>query len=192
MHEVKNAVKKVLAFFGLYHPSLGIKIHPPKKASVILEYKTPALRIFVETGTEFGTMINMIGDKFEKVYSIELNTELFEKAKELYKGNEKIQLLHGDSANEIKKVLTELQEPAIFWLDAHGPGDMSFDNSSHCPAEKELEAIFGHAIKRHVILIDDARKFDLKSIARIKSLAKANGYACTIKDGLFRLFPEQN
>lgn len=184
---VKLTIKRALAFFGLYHPALGIKISPQAKAEAILQYKTPALKIFVETGTEFGTMINLIGEKFEKIYSIELDKDLFEKAQENYKDTKKIHLLNGDSAVQIQLVLQELHEPAIFWLDAHGPGNMTIENPSHCPVEKELKAIFGHTIKKHVIIIDDARMFDLDSISKIRNLSEENGYVCKIEDGLFKI-----
>ncbi len=191
LHRIKKSVKKVLAFFGLYHPSLGIKISSQAKADIVIECRRPDMQIFVETGTEFGTMIQMVQSHFVKILSIELDRTLHEKAVELFKGQDAIKLFQGDSATMIKTVLLEVTGPALFWLDAHGPGAMTIKNPLHCPVEKELEAIFESKVQGHIILIDDARCFDLFSISRIKSLAKQHGYTCTIVDGIFRLFPKR-
>lgn len=188
VYKIKRVIKKILAWAGLLHPSLGIKVKPEVKASALMGYKTDDLNIFVETGTEFGTMIKMIGDNFDKIYTIELNKDLYNKAVQLFKGKEHIKLIQGDSSTEIHKILLELKEPALFWLDAHGPGSMTVRNPQHCPVEKELEAIFAHHVKRHVILVDDARHFDRESISIIKRLAKKNNKKVEIKDGIFRIY----
>ena len=183
-HKIKLIIKKALASVGLYHPSLRIKISSKAKALMLLEYKTPALKILIETGTEYGTMIDMVGAHFEKIYSIELNHELYQKACEHYSGQSNITLLYGDSAVEIGKVLQQIVEPSLFWLDAHPSGDITADNA---PIIHELEAIFNHRVKKHMILIDDARKFNLATISKIKNLAKMNGYKFRIKEGIFLL-----
>lgn len=181
-HKIKLIIKKILACIGLYHPSLGIKISSKAKATMVLTHKRPEVRIFVETGTEYGTMIDMVGNSFEKIYTIELNDELYQKACEHYRGQEKITLLHGDSGIELRKALQQFSEPAVFWLDAHPPGDINADNT---PIIKELETIFSHSVKNHVILVDDARKFDIATIGKMKHLAKMNDYRCSIQNGIF-------
>lgn len=185
--QIKFLIKKLLASIGLFHPSLGIKISPEAKATIILEHKTPKLRVFVETGTHKGWMIEKMIDHFEKIYSIELDPSLYNQALERFKGQNKIELLYGNSAMEIKKILAKLDEPALFWLDAHDSGAIT---SSNAPIVDELKAIFTHPIKNHFILIDDARHFDLSTISLIKKLTKANGYKFVIKDGIFRLYGE--
>lgn len=187
LQEIKYQIKKSLALVGFRNPALGAKMDLEGKAKLILEHKNPELEILVETGTEFGTLIEKIGDNFRKIYSIELDKELYEKAQVLFKGKKNIKLFQGDSAVVIREVLAELDKPALFWLDAHGPGAMSVKNPLHCPVEKELQAIFGHPIKEHVILIDDARHFDLDSISVIKKLVRANGFTFSVKDGIFIL-----
>lgn len=184
MH-LKKLIKKGLAAVGLVHPSLGIKISQDEKARIILEHKTPALKTFVETGTSQAWMVERMKDVFEKIYSIELDDSLYAKARAMFAENEKIVLLHGDSAEEIKKVLAEVREPALFWLDAHPEGPI---NASNSPFIAELEAVFSHPIKSHTILIDDARHFDRKSISKVKKLARAHGYRFKLENGIFRLY----
>lgn len=186
-YNAKYFVKKLLASAGLMHPALGIKIGPEEKTAILLAHKTPALNVFVETGTEHGGMIERLQPHFQKIYSVELDENLYQKARERFRDKNMVHLLRGDSAVEIKKVLAELHEPALFWLDAHGSGEITGSNS---PILKEVKAIFNHPLRgKHVIVIDDARHFDTATISALKSLAKKNGYRFAIKDGIFRLRP---
>lgn len=185
-HKLKYYVKKALVWLGLYHPALGIKISPQNKSLILLEYKT-FFEIFVETGTHEGDMVERMKNYFRKIYSIELDEKLYQKAKDRFK-EDYIEIIHGDSAVELKKLLSKIHKPILFWLDAHWGGAITSGNS---PIKKELEAIFGHSIKKHVILIDDARHFDLPTIREIKKLAKLNNYSFEIEYGLFRLYPKK-
>ncbi len=181
---IKNLVKKTLAHVGLVHPSLGIKISPEQKATILLGSKISSVRTFVETGTHEGRMIEKIGHEFEQVYSIELNDRLFDMAVKRFQGRPNIHLLHGDSAILIKKVLNEVQGRALFWLDAHDSGTITADNA---PIVKELEAIFVHPIKNHLILVDDARHFDRPTIRKIKRMTETCGYKFRVENGLFKI-----
>lgn len=186
--QIKHLIKKILAAVGLYHPSLGIKINPEEKASILLQHQTPNIKIFVETGTEEGWMIEKMSGYFEKIYSIELDISLYNQVRERFKGQGNIKLLRGDSAVEIERVLEELKEPALFWLDAHAGGAITTANA---PIISELEAIFAHSVKGHLILIDDARHFDRKTIRVIKKMALSHRYTFCIEDGIFRLIPNE-
>lgn len=185
--QIKNLTKKILARIGVIHPSLGIKISQEQKAAILLAAKIPKVKIFVETGTHEGWMIEKISGKFEQVYSIELNDRLFNLAEKRFQGRQNIRLLHGDSALLINNVLSELHNSALFWLDAHGSGAIT---ASNAPIVNELEAIFAHPTKDHLIFIDDARHFDRKTIRKIKTLTESNDYIFRIEDGIFKLTPK--
>lgn len=186
-NRIKFLIKKTLAFVGLYHPSLGIKISQDKKAELLLQYKRADIKTFVETGTHQGWMIDKIGGYFEKVYSIELDEYLFNSSQRRFHGRENIKLFKGDSSAEIKKVLADINEPVLFWLDAHKSGAITVANS---PIISELGEIFAHKVKKHLILIDDARHFNRKTIRMIKKTAKSYNYTFHIEDGIFRLTPK--
>lgn len=185
MNQPKLYIKKILAAVGLYHPSLGIKISQERKAEIILEHKTPHLKTFVETGTNKGWMIERMLNRFERIYSVEFDDKLFNQAIAKFKGRSNLMLLKGDSAIEIKKIMEQIREPALFWLDAHGSGEISAENS---PIIGEINAIFSHFVKNHVVIIDDARHFDRKTIQMIKKLAKLSNYTFAIESGIFRLY----
>jgi hypothetical protein len=59
----------------------------------------------------------------------------------------------------IADVLRDLREPALFWLDGHYSGGFTGMGAKETPIVEEVEAIFAHEQKGHVLLIDDARCF---------------------------------
>lgn len=183
----KQFLKKVLARLGFLHPSMGIKISAEAKATIILEHKG-SLQTFIETGTYKGDMVEKMRNNFGKIYSIELDSELYRQAKKRFAGESYIRIIHGDSALELKKILLETEEPALFWLDAHAGGAITAFNS---PIVAELDAIFSHSVRGHVILVDDARHFDRKTIRMIRKMARSQNYTFAIEDGIFRLAPNR-
>ena len=117
-------------------------------------------RVLVETGTNWGNTVASSLGAFDVIYSIELFDELYEKAVRRFARHPKVKLRHGDSAHELPRILDELREPALFWLDAHYSGDDTARADVDTPIVQELNTISTHPEQRHVILIDDARLFD--------------------------------
>jgi hypothetical protein len=111
------------------------------------------LPVLVETGTNYAHMIYVQQDRFREIYSIELDPWKAAIAEKKFLARPGIHILQGDSADVLPKLLASLREPCLFWLDGH-----DFDIST--PVRRELDALFKHAVKNHVILIDDANWFD--------------------------------
>jgi hypothetical protein len=111
------------------------------------------LPVLVETGTNYAHMIYVQKDHFREIYSIELDPWKAQSARQKFATRSNIRILGGDSADVLPKLLASLREPCLFWLDGH-----DFDVST--PVTRELDALFKHPIKNHVILIDDANWFD--------------------------------
>ena len=126
---IKRTIKDLLRFMGILHPARGVKIPPKRKIEILLEYKTPAMRTFVETGTEFGATIEGVRGSFDAIHSIEFDEVLFRRATEKFAADQNIHLYRGDSAEVISQVLRQVNAPALFWLDAHGTGEITLDNS---------------------------------------------------------------
>jgi hypothetical protein len=123
--------------------------------------------IFVETGSYVGDGIkNAIFAGFESIHSIELADKHYNYCKALFKYNNAVQLHHGDSVDVLPKILSNLTQPATFWLDAHYSGGDTTFQGSLTPLMRELELIKNHPIKTHTILIDDLREWsrDLPAI----------------------------
>jgi len=124
------------------------------KQRVIQEYAQRFhLRTLIETGTNFSHMLYVQKDHFKEIYSIELDPWKVEIARKKFADRPYIHVLEGDSGEVLPKLLPDLKEPCLFWLDGH-----DFDIST--PVKKELEALYKHPIQNHVLLVDDARWFD--------------------------------
>lgn len=117
-------------------------------------------RVFVETGTYLGSMVEFIAKTTgAHCYTIEIVPEIHARAKRILAGLNKVELLLGDSAVKLPEILANLSEPATFWLDGHYSGAFTGKSDVDTPISAELTHILDHPIKRHVILIDDARDF---------------------------------
>ena len=114
------------------------------------------LRTLVETGTLFGDTIVATRRHFDRVYSIELSPELHTKARRRLRRFRNVTLLQGDSAEVLPQLLDEIDEPCLFWLDAHYSGGVSARAALDSPLRAELAAILAREHDRDVILIDDA------------------------------------
>jgi hypothetical protein len=118
------------------------------------------MRVFVETGTYLGSMVEFIAKTTgAHCYTIEIVPEIHARAKRILAGVKGIELLLGDSAAKLPEILANLNEPATFWLDGHYSGAFTGKSEVDTPVSAELNHILDHPIKRHVILIDDARDF---------------------------------
>ncbi len=117
------------------------------------------LKTLVETGTFLGLMMEAQLPYFEHLISIELDYDLYRAALERFEKHSKVRIIHGDSGEVIHKVVPELNEPTLFWLDGHYSGGFTAKGKSECPIYGELESILTSPLN-HVILIDDARCFN--------------------------------
>ncbi len=116
-------------------------------------------RVFVETGTYLGDMIHAQEHNFERLFSVELDSDLYQHAVDRFRSNPKIVIFQGDSAMQISKIIKMIDEPALFWLDAHFSQGITAKGTVVTPILNELEQILRRPFK-DVILIDDAESFD--------------------------------
>lgn len=138
------------------------------------------IKTFVETGTYLGVMVNAVKNMFEKIYTIELDKKLYERAKKKFSKNRNVTVLLGNSGEVLPKVLTKLRTPTLFWLDAHCSGGITVKGKVETPILVELSQII-KANKERVILVDDANLFDgtggyptLKTIRKIVTKKNKN------------------
>lgn len=128
---------------------------PAEKVALIRDYagRYPQLRVFVETGLwQGGGSWEGVRDLFYCCYAIDLDESNVEEA--IGKG---LQVGYvGDSADWLPELLQHLDEPALFWLDAHCMSE--YDGEDSCPLLAELAAIVAWPYAADsVVLIDDAR-----------------------------------
>ena len=112
--------------------------------------------VFVETGTFRGDGINAAIDAgFAKICSIELSPDLHAKARARHSVGRRVNLVCGSSADELPRLIADMDTPITFWLDAHGYEGCG-EGDHPCPLLAELDAIAAHPLHdSHVVLIDD-------------------------------------
>jgi hypothetical protein len=166
--------------------------HFVKQMTVQQYQKQFKYKVFVETGTFLGDMVEAQRKNFEKVYSIELGTKLYENAKKRFAKNKNVVIALGDSGNVLPKILTKINEPAIFWLDGHYSEGITAKGEKECPIIEELDAIFNAPRHNHILLIDDARCFigkgDYPNIETLSKyiLSKDKNYQIEVYNDIIR------
>jgi hypothetical protein len=119
--------------------------------------------VFVETGTFHGESLDFARTlPFERLHSVELSKELHEAATVRFADDARVVLHHGDSAEILPRILRQIEEPAVFWLDAHYCLLDSARGTKDSPLLEEIAAIAAHeaaARVAHTVLIDDHHIF---------------------------------
>jgi hypothetical protein len=130
------------------------------KWAVLLAFQRwSGARVLIETGTYKGDTTESLRTYFDRVETIEADANLFQAAQWRFASAPNVRVHHGDSGAVLPRILAELSERAVFWLDAHWCGGHTFGEYLSAAVMPELEAIFAHPVKDHVVLIDDARYF---------------------------------
>ena len=165
--------------------------HLVKQATVRGYAKQFDCPVLVETGTFRGHMIAAMLESFDEIHSIELSEELFGKAKQRFADHRHVHLHRGDSGEVLPKLLTKINRPVLFWLDAHASGGETATGTIDTPIVAELEEILRHPVKSHVILIDDAREFGVgkhyPAINRLKKMMAGTYPVFEVKDDIVRI-----
>lgn len=155
-----------------------------------------SIKTFIETGTYLGNMVNDIKSIFETIYTIELDKNLYKRAKNKFSKNPHISVICGDSATTLPRILSQINIPTLFWLDAHYSRGITSKAEKETPVIEEVSAILNHPIKKHVILIDDADCFigknDYPTLKYLKSLINLNdsNLTVTVKDNIILITPK--
>jgi hypothetical protein len=184
---------KRLAYLGEYawwrlKGSPGPRVPHLIKQKTIAEFRQRfGLKVMVETGTNVGNMINVQKDHFREIYSIENNPWYAARAKRIFAKYPHIHTYEGDSGKVLPTIMPVLHEPCLFWVDAHW-GKVS------APIKEEMECIYRHPIRNHVLLIDDARWFDGEgdyySVQDLRDHAAVEfpGAVVEVKDDIIRIY----
>jgi hypothetical protein len=176
------------------------------KRQIIDRYRVEfAIKIFIESGTFLGDTTNFLKNEFDQLYTIELSIDLANRAKDRFKGNNKVEVIQGDSGEVLKSLVPKLSQPALFWLDGHYSSEFFYDGEYfvtakaeiNTPIEKEIEAIL-HSTFLNVILIDDARLFvgesDYPTVDAIKNNIVKSGlaYDFFVEKDIIHIIPKKN
>lgn len=209
----KSDIKILLLNIGLWYPLNLLRSMPdifrwiksgcrcfaphPIKMIVVNSYlKYYSMDIFVETGTYIGDTLGYIADSGVQCISIELSKELYGAACKRFRRYKNVRLIEGDSGKKLPEVLNTINKPALFWLDGHYSFGVTAKAETDTPVSIELNAILSHPIKKHVILIDDARCFDgTKNYPHLDNLLRVlrddGNYIAEVSMDIIRLTPRE-
>jgi hypothetical protein len=132
----------------------GLKVKLIKECA-----KKFSIQTLIETGTFLGETVWTTRRSFKQIISIELDDDLYRQAKKRFSGFNHIRIIHGDSGEELGKVLANINQPCLFWLDGHYSAGITAKGKEDTPIIREISHILNHHIQDHVILIDDAHDF---------------------------------
>lgn len=126
----------------------------PLTATTLQQFKRG--NVFVETGTLHGDGVSKaLAAGFKKIISIDIDPSIVGAARNMFSGNNEVEIVLGDTKTVFPEVITKIGETCTFWLDAHWDGGIM--GAEMCPLYSELAAIMAHPVKDHTILIDDMR-----------------------------------
>jgi hypothetical protein len=174
----------------------GRPVPPPHllKQRTIKHYaRRFGMRTLVETGTFLGDMIDATKGIFDRIFSIELDKTLYEHAKERFSRFDHISVVQGNSGQVLLDILADIQEPCLFWLDAHYSSGITARADLETPVVQELRYISEHSVTNHVVLIDDARFFvgknDYPTLEELRDLIARNrpGWVLEVRDDIIRI-----
>ena len=125
-----------------------------KIAQLIKPNPTP--EVFVETGTYWGGTIAKLLHRFRVLHTIELDKKLYKQASERFENEKKVVCHCGDSAEVLEKILPEINEAIVLFLDAHYAGGNTAYGEDETPLLRELTVISKRKYS-DIIIIDDVR-----------------------------------
>lgn len=155
------------------------------------------LKRLVETGTYQGQSTQWGALNFDEVDTVDIDEGYVHHAMLRCDGLENIRFRLGDSRKVLPGILKTLNEPALFWLDAHNAGGIFGDGPDDCPILEELMAVLCSPY-RHAILIDDAGCFtppqphDPKAypeISRLRAMAREAGRLFDVAHNVIAMIP---
>ena len=185
MGKLKRYIRKGLMYFKFVFLKGDM---PPAVKHLFIKWtaKRYGLKTFIETGTAYGDTIRSVRKLFKKIYSVELDPHLFYYSWCDFFKYFNITVICGDSPRALKRILKDIDEPCLFWLDAHWSGGVTARGKVDTPVIDELKAI-SKSKYNHVILIDDC--MHLIDGIKVFLHAQKSGYKVKVIRNIIRLMP---
>ena len=168
--------------------------HAIKQLAVKTLAQKYGIRVFIETGTFLGDMVASVTSYFDRIYSIELSEDLFDRAVKQFAGYNHVTILHGDSFQVLPEILRHIDAPCLFWLGGHYSSGNTEKQKREAAVLEELKLIFNHPIKNHATLIDDAHlfagKYDSPTLEFLRTCVETrfSYYKFDVRNDIIRIY----
>ena len=118
-------------------------------------------RAFVESGTYRGDTVAFLEKHVERIWSIEIEPALYERAAARFAGSPNVTIIRGDATEHLPRVLRdEVTTPALIFLDGHFSGGVTGMGDLTEPAVEILSILAGAGVPPgSTIVVDDVRLF---------------------------------
>jgi hypothetical protein len=132
-----------------------------KRRFLLRLFKERNHRLLVESGTFLGGTVEYFLPHAERIVSVEIEPELHEAARRRFESSPSVELLLGDALNVIPRVLAEVSEPPLVYLDGHFTGGVNKEPGEAVePAPGILERLGDLELPSGTsIVVDDLRLF---------------------------------
>jgi hypothetical protein len=132
-----------------------------KRRHLLALFQEHGHRVFVESGTYRGDTTAFFLRYAERLLTVEVDPRLFQRARARFADAPKVQVIEGDALVEIPRVVGELTEPPLIWLDGHYSGGETGKGAEVEPALEIIRRLGGVAPAGSTIVVDDLRLFGL-------------------------------
>jgi hypothetical protein len=144
-----------LAMFEVKNPHSFSKVRQIKA----LGRRTKS-RVFIEAGTFLGNTAMRCSGTFEKVFTMELDPNLYQQAKKYLARRTNVLCLEGDASKLLPAVLEKHDvSDALVFLDGHFSGGVTAHGELAEPACEEIVSLARYKNKINAIVVDDFRCF---------------------------------
>ena len=146
------------------HYDAGVVAAPSDRAKrrfLLRLFKERGHRLLVESGTFLGGTVEYFLPHARRIISVEIEPELHEAARRRFQSSPSVELLLGDAIEVIPRVLAEISEPPLLYLDGHFTGGVNKEPGQAIePAPGILERLGGLELPSGTsIVVDDLRLF---------------------------------
>lgn len=131
------------------------------KIQTLLRHGTPD-GTWVETGTFLGETTRELARHANRVYTLEPEPTLYQRAAERLSKLENVTVINSPSETCFPDLLPKLSGPVNFWLDGHYSGEATYKGGCDTPILAELAQIETNLERysKTVVIVDDVRCFD--------------------------------
>ena len=163
MHFISNSIHELGVVLNEALRHLGVQVLKNEQLEELKFFVIPAVagalrlpKVFVETGTYLGNTTAGASRYFREVHTIELDEKLYKKAQARFRNVKNVTCHHGNSPDVLRTLAPSIDEPVLFYLDAHWSGGVTAHGEVEVPLLEELEIIHGRGYEDFIV-IDDLR-----------------------------------